>query len=112
MPLDASDIAGDDFDDGWGVADTEEALVLSFVYDVRLKDCIVAASASVWGILTIRPAQLEVCYCLLHPHHPNSLVVVHWTGGGKTHILRTLGVIEEDLRERLALPLPSSKSHV
>jgi hypothetical protein len=48
----------------------------------------------IWGVPTMHPGQLEVCFCLLHPHLPNSLVVVHWTGGGKTHILRTLGVIE------------------
>ena len=45
----------------------------------------------------MRPAQLEVCYHLLHPHCPDYLVVVHWTGGGKTHILRTLGVIERGI---------------
>ena len=83
MFLDASDVAGGDFDDDWGVADTEEALSLSFVHDARLKDCIVAASASVWGVPTMRPTQLEVCYRLLHPHRPNSLVVVHQTGGGR-----------------------------
>ena len=44
----------------------------------------------------MRPTQLEVCYHLLHPHCPNSLVVVHRTGG-KTHILRTLGVIERGI---------------
>ena len=109
MPLDTSDIAGDDFDDGWGVADTEEALALSFVHDVRLKDCIVAASVSVWGIPMVCSAQLEVWYCLLHPRHQNSFPS---DVGGKTHILRTLGVIEDGLRERLALPLPSSKLHV
>ena len=41
MFLDASDVAGGDFDDDWGVADTKEALALSFVHDARLKDCIV-----------------------------------------------------------------------
>jgi len=94
MFLDASDVAGGDVDDDWGVADIEEALALSFVHDARLKDCIAAALASVWGVRTMHPAQLEACYRLLHPHRPNSLVVVHRTGGGKTHILRTLGVIE------------------
>ena len=43
----------------------------------------------------MRPAQLlEACYQLLHPHRLDCLVVVHRTGGGGTHILRTLGVIE------------------
>jgi hypothetical protein len=97
MFLDASDVAGGQFDDNWGVADTEQALALSFVDDARLKACIVAALASVWGVPTMRPAQLEACYRLLHPHRPNSLVAVHRTGGGKTHILRTLGVIERGI---------------
>ena len=97
MFLDASDVSGGDFNDDWGVADIEEALALSFVDDARLKDCIAAASASVWGVPLMRPAQLEACYRLLHPHHPNSLVVVHRTGGGKTHILRTLGVMERGI---------------
>ncbi len=83
MFLDASDVVGGHFDDDWGVADTEQALALSFVDDARLKACIVAASASVWGVPTMRPAKLEACYRLLHPHRPNSLVVVHWTGGGE-----------------------------
>ena len=83
MFLDASDVAGGDFDNNWGIANTEEALTLLFVNDARLKACIVAASAFVWGVPTMCPAQLEACYRLLHPHHPNSLVVVHRTGGGR-----------------------------
>jgi len=92
MLLDTSEILNYDFPDDWGIDDTEDALALSGVDDVSLKDCIVEASASVWGVPTMRPAQLEACFCLLHPHRPNSLVVVHCTGGGKTHI-QTLGVI-------------------
>jgi len=83
MFLDASDVAGGDFNDDWGVTDTEEALALSFVNDARLKACIVATLASVWGVPTMRPSQLEACYRLLHPHRPNSLVVVHRRGGGR-----------------------------
>ena len=47
MLLDTSDVAGGDFDNDWGVADTEEALALSFVHNARLKDCIVVALAPV-----------------------------------------------------------------
>ncbi len=68
--------------------------MLSGVGDARLKDCIIAVSASVWGVPAMRPARLEACYHLLQPHLPNLLVVVHRAGGGKTHILRTLGEIE------------------
>jgi len=90
MLLDTSHVIDDNFPDDWGVNDTEEALALSGVDDARLKDCIVDASASVWGVLAMCPAQLEACFCLLHPHRPNSLIVVHRTRGGKTHILIVL----------------------
>ena len=85
MLLDRTVDAGRDFIDNWVVADTEEALALSGIDETRLKDCIVAALASVWGVLTMRPTQLEECYQLLHPHCPDYLVVVHWTGGGGRH---------------------------
>jgi hypothetical protein len=48
-------VANDDFIDDWGVADRDGALALSSVDDARLKDSIVAASAYVWGIPTMRP---------------------------------------------------------
>ncbi len=76
MLLDTPDVSPDVFSDEWDAANTEEALTSSSVDDARLKDCVVAALASVWGIPMMRPAQLEVCYCLLHPHRPNALVVV------------------------------------
>jgi hypothetical protein len=82
------------FSGDFGGADTEDALAPSGVDERRLKDCKVSTSASVWGVPTMRPVQLEACFCLLHPHCPNSLVVVHQTGGGKTNILCTLDVIE------------------
>jgi hypothetical protein len=43
-------VSPDDFNDNWGAVVTEQALALSHVDDARLKDCIVAASASVWGV--------------------------------------------------------------
>jgi len=97
MLLDPSHVVDDDFPDDWGINDTEEALAVSGVDDWRLKDCIVDASASVWGVPTMCPAQLEACFHLLHPHRPNSLIVVHCTGGRKTHILRTRGVIKRGI---------------
>ncbi len=104
MLLDPSLVSSDDYADDWGAVDTEDAVSFSGVGDVRLKDCIVAALALVWGIPTMHPTQLEACYCLLHPHRPNALVVVHQTGGGKTHILRTLGVIERGIA-LISIPL-------
>ncbi len=97
MLLNPTFVADDNFSDDWGATDTKEALALSSVNNARLKDCISATSAFIWGVPTMRPGQLKACFHLLHPHHPNSLVVVHRTGGGKTHILRTLGVIERGI---------------
>ena len=94
MLLDHSIDAGCDFISNWGVADTEEAMVVSSINKTRLKDCMVAVLALVLGIPTVHPTQLEACYCLLHPHPLNYLVVVHQTGRGEKHILQTLGVIE------------------
>ena len=37
MILNSSDVAGSDFYDNWAVADTKEALALSFVNNARLK---------------------------------------------------------------------------
>jgi hypothetical protein len=45
----------------------------------------------------MHPVQLELCFCLLFLHCPNSLVVVHRTEGEKTHILRTLSVVERGI---------------
>ncbi len=50
--------ANSDFINGWGVADTEEAKALSGIDKTRLQDCIVAVTASVWAVPTMRPAQL------------------------------------------------------
>ena len=63
----------------------------------RLKSCIIAASASVWSVHEVYPAQLDAVYRLLHPVHLNHLAVIQQTGAGKTHILRTLGVIERGI---------------
>ena len=104
MLLDPSHVIDDDFPDDWGINDTEEALAVSGGDNSQLKDCIVDASASVWGVPTMRPAQLEECFLILHPHRPNSLSVVHRTGGGKTHILQTLGVIERGI-VKIFIPL-------
>ncbi len=62
MLLDCTIDADGDFIDNWCHADTEEALALFGVNETRSKDCIATASALVWGVPTMRPAQLEVCY--------------------------------------------------
>jgi hypothetical protein len=81
-------VAGPSCDD---VADA--AVAAPSCDDVRLRQCIVAASASVWAVPNMFPTQVDACYRLLHPHHPDHLAVIHRTGAGKTHILRTLGVV-------------------
>jgi hypothetical protein len=68
----------DDFSNKWCAADTEEALALSSIDNVQMKDCLVDALASVWGVPTMCLGQLEACFCILYPHRPNSPVVVHW----------------------------------
>jgi hypothetical protein len=59
MLLNPTTISNNKFIDNWGAADIEQALLLSSVDDTRLKDCIVATLASVWGITTICPGLLE-----------------------------------------------------
>ena len=65
--------------------------------DEQLKSCIIAASASVWSVNKMYPGQLDAVYRLLHPLRPNHLAVIQQTGAGKTHILRTLCVIEQGI---------------
>jgi hypothetical protein len=65
--------------------------------DDQLKQCIIAASTSVWGVPEMFPAQLDTVYHLLHPTCPNHLAVIQRTGAVKIHILRTLGVIERGI---------------
>jgi hypothetical protein len=84
------------FDD-WSPADTERFVVMSGCDDDWLKSCIIAASASVWSVHEMYPTQLDAVYRLLHPVQRNHLAVIWRTGTGKTHILRTLGVIERGI---------------
>jgi len=65
--------------------------------DDQLNSCIIAASASVWSVHEMYPAQLGAVYRLLYPMHPNHLVVIQRTRAGKTHILRMLGVIKQGI---------------
>ena len=53
MLLDTSDVVNYDIPNNWGINNTEDALALSGVDDASLKDCIVDASASVWGGLVL-----------------------------------------------------------
>ena len=43
------------------------------------------------------PAQLDAIYRLLHHLLPDHLAVIQPTGASKTHILRTLGVMERGI---------------
>jgi hypothetical protein len=91
MLLDPPVVSPKDFSNTWGAVDTEEALMLSGIYNARLKDCIVSALVSVWDVPTMCPAQLEVCYPLLHPK-------VHWMGGGgNKHKICPVGVIKQGI---------------
>ena len=86
MLLNPSHVVDDDFPDDWGINDTEEALAVSGVEDSWLKDCIVGASASVWGVPTMHPAQLEAAFAFSIPTAP---ILSLWSnargGGGDSH---------------------------
>ncbi len=97
MLLNQTTASNDNFSGNLCGTDTEDALLPFGIDERRLKDCKVSTLASVWGIPKMRLVQLKACFCLLHPHHPNSLVVVHQTGGRKTNILCTLGVIKRGI---------------
>ena len=62
----------------WFPADTARIVGMSRCEDDRLKSCIIAASASapVWSVHEMYPAQLDAVYCLLHPVRPNHLAVI------------------------------------
>ncbi len=78
MLLDPSHVFDDNFPDDWGISDTEEALALSGVNDSRLKD-----SASVWGVPTMHPAQLEAAFAFSIPTAPILSVWSIARGGGR-----------------------------
>jgi hypothetical protein len=65
--------------------------------DVCLWQCIITTLALVWAVPNMFPTHVDACYRLLHPHQPNHLFVIHRTGAGKTHIMRTLGVVEQGI---------------
>ncbi len=50
------------FDD-WSPADTERFVAMSGCDDDRLKSCIIAASALVWSVHKMYPAQLDAERC-------------------------------------------------
>ncbi len=60
--------------------------------NVRLRQCILAALALVWAMPYMFPTQVNACYRILL-HHPDHLAIIHRTGAGKTHILRTRDVV-------------------
>ena len=91
-----SDLLDGGFDD-WSTTDTARIVAMTWCDNNRLKSCIVAASASVWGVEDIFPAQLDAVYRLLHPVLPNHLAVIQQTGTGKMHITRMLGVKEHGI---------------
>ena len=58
MLLNPQIVSPDDFDDDVSATKAEDTLAVPGVDDTRLKECIVSASASVWGVPMMRPAQL------------------------------------------------------
>ncbi len=85
--IDPLPILPDSSFDDWMADETAAAVAMSGCDDNCLKACIVAASASIWDVWEMFPAQLDAVYHLLHPMHSNCLAVIQKTGAGKTHIL-------------------------
>jgi hypothetical protein len=81
----------------WMAANTVMIVTMSGCKENCLKECIVAALASIWVIQDMFLAQLDAVFQLLHPIHQNHLAVIQQTGAGKTHILWMLGVIERGI---------------
>jgi superfamily II DNA helicase RecQ len=81
----------------WAADDTAAAIAMLGCNDNHLKACTVAASASIWGVREMFPAQLNAVYRLLHPMRPNHLMDIQQMGAGKTHIQQTLGVIKRGI---------------
>lgn len=84
------------FDD-WTASDTARIVGMTGCCDDRLRACIIAASSLVWGVDEMYPTQIDAVFRLLHPVHPNQLALIQRTGAGKTHILRTVGVMERGI---------------
>ena len=77
---------------GWTRINHTTQPPLQFDDDV-LNGHIQQASNDVWNVPTLRPMQLEVVNALLNPRLPNNIIAIHKTGGGKTHIIRVVGVM-------------------
>ncbi len=110
MLLDTSDVVNYDFPNNWGINDTEDALALSGVDDASLKDCIVDASASVWGGLvlvtrmhsnSIHPTKTTTMMRTTHPlprtrpvetQSPRRRGIIKW---------RSTAVIDRAIRHRI-----------
>jgi hypothetical protein len=95
----------------WMDPDMDKVVTLTRCDDGCLKACIIAMSTSVWGVPEMFPAQIDAIFCLLHPMKPNNLAVIEQTGAGKTHILRTLGVIKQGI-VLIFTPLLTLSAHV
>ena len=58
---------------------------------------VMAASSGVWDVPSLRPMQMNTARVMLNPHRPNQIIIVEPTGGGKTHVLCLVGVIEKGM---------------
>lgn len=55
------------------------------------------ASDNVWDEPSLCPMQGKILRLLLDPNSPNAILAVYPTGSGKSHIIRTVGVIERGI---------------
>ena len=57
--------------------------------DRKIFEC----STNVWSVPSLRPLQKQAARVLMDPNSPDQILIVLPVGGGKTHIIRTVGVI-------------------
>ena len=60
---------------------------------VSLEDAVISASSHVWGVPSLRSMQLDAILHIVSPTTPNQLLLVDRTGGCKTHVTRTAGIM-------------------
>jgi len=69
-------------------------LALASFDPTRLDELIAAAARGVWSVAALRPRQRLAVHALFNPGRPNHLVVAERTGGGKTLMMKLMGVME------------------
>jgi hypothetical protein len=56
-----------------------------------------ACSVAVWETEELRPMQQKIIRLMIDPSSPDAVLAVYRTGGGKSHIIRMVGVLDRDV---------------